>query len=620
MQHRSFRLTYSLMLIFSLFLLTISALIITIHYQKTEELLHQSIEKTMEQSAKNISQQTKEFNSHLLHLCIIGGRLLRDVPLEESGDIWLRFAFDEVTFSPAISDIYAANHQGSFAGATENPELFTRIIDRRSNPSLEVLKRRNLVFEVEKSETTTGKVVEFDPRSRPWFIQGIAAENYYVTEPYQFYGDHSIGITYTCPITNSSRQKTGVIGIDLTLHNLHEMLQDPLLKPTPNSAVYLFHENGQVIGYSENVTTPTGANPDRLLTTDSLKPWIRDSYQAHLKGSAFITSSVTDNVAYKSIYLPLDEYFAGHYHVGVVVPEDDFLAPLEKIRNYGVLLSIGIIALALLLLGFLVSRVSRPILDACKVAGSIRDFRLDVPMNQKSFYYEIAELQNALEQMRIGLRSFGKYLPVDLVRELIVLGKEAEVGGEKRYVVVMFTDIENFTHYSENSSPEKIAEQLNEYFDLLGCCITETGGLIDKYIGDAIMAIWNIPQDIADPEVKAARCALLIQDRLEKANQQWKEQGLPPFQTRIGLHAGEAIVGNLGASFRINYTAIGDVINVTSRLEGINKELGSTVLASQTIYDKIKYEFTCKEHGMVSLKGKSDTVSVYEILQKIGEL
>lgn len=612
------KLTHSLITVFSVFLVIISLSVILINYQKGGELAHQSVERSIAQSAKNIAQQIAEFNNHLLHLCTIGSRMIKDTPLEDVNDQWMRFAYDEVVFNPAITDIYAANSRGSFIGATEKPTIFTRRIDRRTEPPIEITTTRDRHFNAQSTEEKTGQDIEFDPRKRPWFIEGIKANQYHVTDPYLFYADQSIGITYTCPITDTAQQKVGVMGMDLTLDNVQAMLRDPHLKPTPNSVIFIFHENGKVIGHSEQDVVHK--NPDQtihLLELHELQSWVIDSYQTYLRDNQTITSTTTDSVSYKAIYLPLDQQFADHYHVGVIVPENDFLAPLDEIRDYAMIFSGLILLLALLLLGYLVKKISTPILEVCQVAEHIRDFRLDTSVINQSFYREIFELQQALFHMQAGLRSFQKYLPSDLVRELVSMGKEAEVGGKSHYVVVMFTDIQDFTQYSEKIPAAKIAAQLNEYFDILGQNIVESDGIIDKYIGDAVMAIWNIPKTIVNPEAKAAHCALKIQEDLQKANQKWEAKGRPPFFTRIGIHAGEAIVGNLGASFRINYTAIGDVINVTSRLEGANKELGSSILISHTIYDKIKDSFACKKHGLINLKGRSDAIQGYEVIKEM---
>src|SRR5262249_16466960 len=159
---------------------------------------------------------------------------------------------------------------------------------------------------------------------------------------------------------------------------------------------------------------------------------------------------------------------------------------------------------------------------------------------------EISYIATALYLMKKGLRSFQKYVPAVLVRQLIESGEDARIGGIKKPIAILFSDIMNFTSITEKTNPELLTQYLCEYFDELSRIILFQRGTIDKYIGDAIMAFWGAPMPEEEPCQKAAKAALLCFKRLNELNLKWESEGRPVFNTRVGIHLGDAIVGNLG--------------------------------------------------------------------------
>jgi adenylate cyclase len=181
-------------------------------------------------------------------------------------------------------------------------------------------------------------------------------------------------------------------------------------------------------------------------------------------------------------------------------------------------------------------------------------------------------------------------------------------------LVVFFSDIENFTSIAEKMDPTELMEQVCEYFEVLTQVIFSQKGTIDKYIGDSIMAFWGAPVPEEAPCDHAARAALLCQKKIAELNAKWDQQGRPKFVTRIGLHKGEAIVGNLGSIERLNYTAIGDTINISSRLESINKVYHTFIIVSDVVYEEIKDRFILRMIDRVIVKGRTHAISIYELL------
>jgi adenylate cyclase len=179
----------------------------------------------------------------------------------------------------------------------------------------------------------------------------------------------------------------------------------------------------------------------------------------------------------------------------------------------------------------------------------------------------------------------------------------------------MFTDIAGFTTITENLPPARLAEALHLYLDALTAVIQrDTGGTIDKYIGDAIMTFWNAPEPLPDHALRACNAALRCREAEEAlmASDAWR--GLPQFRTRFGLHCGPAIVGHFGGSERLNYTAVGDTVNLAARLEGLNKTYGTTIIASEAIVRAVGGTFVFRQLDIVAAKGKQQATRIYELL------
>jgi adenylate cyclase len=222
--------------------------------------------------------------------------------------------------------------------------------------------------------------------------------------------------------------------------------------------------------------------------------------------------------------------------------------------------------------------------------------------------------------MKTSLRSFGRYVPVDLVREVIASGKEARLGGETRELTLFFSDIAGFTRISERVAPDVLVEQLGEYLEVMSGVVRAEGGTIDKYIGDGIVAFFNAPRLLAAHSAAACRAALAAQAALLDLQTRWVAAGQAAFPTRIGLNMGEVLVGNIGTPERFAYTAIGDAMNLASRLEGLNKTYGTEILASESVRTATKAGFEWRRLDRVAVVGRQQGTPVFELLGVAGRL
>jgi class 3 adenylate cyclase len=274
-----------------------------------------------------------------------------------------------------------------------------------------------------------------------------------------------------------------------------------------------------------------------------------------------------------------------------------------------------LITVPVALLGLLLSsRIVRPLNALEEAMARVRELNLDEAVVLESRFREIVRMRDAVNAMKAGLRSFSKYVPTELVRELIREGNEATLGGRRAELTIFFSDIEGFTTLAEATTPEGLAADLADYFALMTGTILEAGGTVDKYIGDAVMAFWGAPSPRPDHAVAAVRTALLLRRKLDALNIDRVRAGRPPINTRIGLATGEVIVGNFGYENRLNYTVMGDTVNLASRLEGLNKYVGTAALTNEATARATADTVVSRLLGTVAVKGKKEGVRIYEPL------
>ena len=209
--------------------------------------------------------------------------------------------------------------------------------------------------------------------------------------------------------------------------------------------------------------------------------------------------------------------------------------------------------------------------------------------------------------------AFQYYLTPSVINEILKDPSRLKLGGEKKHLTVLFSDIRGFTTISERLSPEELVHLLNEYLTAMTNIVFKYEGLLDKYMGDAIMAVFGAPLPQEDHPARACRTALEMMGELKKLQKKWADEGRPVFDIGIGVNSGDMVVGNMGSEMRFDYTVMGDSVNLGSRLEGINKEYRTNVIISEYTYDRVKEEFFCRELDSVRVKGKELPVKIYEL-------
>ena len=188
------------------------------------------------------------------------------------------------------------------------------------------------------------------------------------------------------------------------------------------------------------------------------------------------------------------------------------------------------------------------------------------------------------------------------------------LGGEKKILTVLFSDIRGFTSISEKLTPEELVEHLNIYLQKMTDIVFDYDGTLDKYVGDEIMAFWGAPLPQEDHALLACSASLRMMDDLNRLNAMWREQGKPVLNIGIGLNSGDMVVGNMGSSSRMDYTLMGDNVNLGARLEGTNKVYGTNIIISEFTYNLVKDHVIARELDLIRVKGKELPVKIYELI------
>jgi len=230
--------------------------------------------------------------------------------------------------------------------------------------------------------------------------------------------------------------------------------------------------------------------------------------------------------------------------------------------------------------------------------------------------FEVRSLQTAFHNLNQAVRSFSKFTPLEVVRHFLSLGAVAQLGVTERNVSIFFSDIAGWTTICEATQPVEVLALLSEYFESMVSIIIEEQGTMLEFIGDAILAIWNAPNDVPDHAVRSISSALRMNQALEDLRRSWVSQGKPEVRIRVGLHSAQVFVGNLGSNMRMKYGVLGDGVNLASRLEELNKRYKTDAMISEDVLKEpgVSDTFLVRPLDVVVVKGRSEPTRIYEVL------
>ena len=454
-------------------------------------------------------------------------------------------------------------------------------------------------------------------------------------------------LSYVLPILNNDKLQ-GIITIDLGVQQLQKYLTK--LTKEKFSSDYDFggvpfilekRANGEivVIGHPDPIyltskleSGSTSVDNKYLLLADKhpdprirtfakiLDDEIKKENDPFLKNPIAVKTAIDDfNIKWFYTWNVINPGMPPDWIVGICARED-----LVEASTYQALKITGLTLFVVTIFGvflaiILSNRMTKPLEHIVKDVVRISEGNIQYSTKAQPFIKELADLVEGIEKMKTGLLSFRKFIPSKIVSRVIRSRKTAEPFAEKKLLTLFFSDLENFTSISENLDPNKLVKFIGTHLAFCTNIIQLEMGTVDKYIGDSVMAFWNAPEICPNHQLKACLAALACQEEMKIFNSKNMAEGLPFVNMRIGIHTGFAFVGNIGSEDRLNYTAVGDSVNLASRLEGTNKIYGTSILISEDTHQEVKGGILIRPVDKVAVKGKSNSIMIYEVLGMDGE-
>ncbi|HTR16873.1 MAG TPA: adenylate/guanylate cyclase domain-containing protein [Acetobacteraceae bacterium] len=449
-----------------------------------------------------------------------------------------------------------------------------------------------------------------DQRTQIWYRTAMNAEGTATTVVHQLPSVLRPGFAVVRALPGG-----GAVGFDVTLDVIGADLAGQ--RASRHGVAFLMDEGGIVLAHSDPGRAVSRTTGEWEALNFSQEPLDQALWTAYATGALLPGSTLAltvDGETWLARLTPLPSVAALPALVVVAAPEADFTGPIA--RAAARMLKVGLAAalVGLGAIGLTASRVTRPLAALSREAVAIGHLDLDKPLRVRSHITEVASLAGTMRTMKATLRAFGQYVPKDLVRQLVDTGGAARLGGERRVVTVMFTDITGFTTLADSMDANRLMWVMSQYFEQVVTSLMADRATIDKFIGDAIMALWNAPT--ADPAHAAHACRAALHCRLvcERLEREFLQQAWPPLRTRFGISTGEVAVGNFGAVDRLAYTALGATVNMASRLESLNKYYGTAILVTAATRTAAGPDFVFRRVDRVLPKGRIEPTDIHELL------
>jgi len=487
-----------------------------------------------------------------------------------------------------------------------------RLIDRAGGRYSDVW--RYLAADGGQVGEETSNQLDYDPRPRPWYRDAVSSRDLVWSDLLVYTSNRQPGITAAYPIVARDGRIIGVAAANIATRQLSDFLAS--LDLGPSGIAFIIDEKEQLIAFPD---------ADRAVHIDGLKASlvkadelglaeVSDALAAHRADPARVVRFASDGRRHLASFTGLPERFGKKWLLAIVVLEDDFVGSLKRNTRDIVGVGLAILVLGMFGVGLLSSWITRPIVRMVGEIHKIQRFDLGDPIALHAPISEITALINALNMMKRALRTFGMFVPRDLVRQLLESGQPVELGGQDRPMTVMFTDVADFTALSERIAPGELMVHLSQHLAAVSECVMDEFGTVDKYIGDAVMAFWGAPEWRDDHALRACVAALRAKRRQAEMNRGWAAQGLPTLHVRIGLNSAGVIVGNIGSEQRMSYTVVGDGVNLASRIEGVNKVYGTQICISDSVATAVGGAILTRPLDVVAVKGRIQGEKLHELV------
>ena len=531
---------------------------------------------------------------------------------------------------PQMDSIYVGFENGAWLQVRRLDELNDEQRERlRATPGAQLAI--NLVRPTESGELPMRRIFEgrqgdeigqldlwkygYDARTRSWYRETMGADRPLVSSPYFAFSVGAPVITVSAPLRG---KVPGVLAADLKLDTFSDFVQAQ--RPGEHGIVMIFDSTGSLIAHPDFAQFVTRAmtHPSQppLPNVKEISSGVAAAVLRQWQGRDHYDGEIRDDQGRDYLFRISKLTLGEQYSVNILLlaAQEDFVQGVRKLQLTGLILAIIAGAAFVPVIWIFGGRMSRSLKSITAQAVKLQNLAAPDTSPVTSYVKEIHELGSTVNLAQRAIWSFARFVPKEIVRRVLDNSISTELGGVREEITVAFTDVRDFTTIAESTDPDILMHQTSRYFSALTEAFLAEGGTVDKFIGDAVMVFWNAPTRQPDHVERACRAALAGKLASEKLNSQFETEGLKPFFTRFGIHVGEAVVGNLGSTERMNYTALGNTVNLASRLEGLNKQFGTAILVSEDVYLRVQHLFQFRALESVVAKGMTRETRIFELV------
>ncbi len=515
---------------------------------------------------------------------------------------------------------------GRFIAALRQPEANTITLEERVwDPA-----RKTADYRIERyADNRYGlRLLDTKTKEQPYYAPGrlwyrLATENPgkgVWTEPYVFASSKKLGVGTSITLHHGDEFR-GVVLVDIELAQISSYLAR--MDVARNGTVFIVDRGRKLVAFPQTAQL-RGVEGDRDAQrglADATHPLLRIAHRslraedvdvAAVDGMKRLRYRDADGEWYRVTLAPVGRM---EWIVGTVIPERDFTGVIERnMENLRMLLPALLLASALTAMIFATVLIAWPLRRLTRRVLQLKELYVDPGRPVASSIREIQQMSDAIWGMETALQSFKRYVPADLVRELLHEGRAATLGTQKRELTILQTSIDRFESLFDVVDSDRLTAQFSTYLEEVTRVLMDAGATVDKYIGDKVQVFWNAPLDAKDHERRACAAALECQRRIAELNAQWTARGSVAFHTRIGIHTGPALVGNIGTSERMSYSLIGDSVNRAVHLTGLNRQYGTRILIGAETCARVAEAFLVRPVDRLREQEDDEGVVFYELV------
>lgn len=622
----SIRLRPWLVMVFVCLVVPVFGAVLAFNYITAERVAREAASRLVERSLHEAGSRTRELIDPMRTMVDAAAGLAAAQPDFLRGSAGFAFLENLLSYSDSVAGVFAGFSDGTFRGVlktragslvqgVEAPAM-AYLARLSRDPQPDVLSSQTIEFIAQDGRVLETRQVPggFDPRTRPWYRGAAAAGARTLSDPYVFASTSETGVTVAAPF-GAAGAPAGVVGADLTLAAIAQHMRDR--RVSANAQSFLVDERDQILAHGQSASGRRAASAPGALPVFGAgeKAVSALSTGRQSAGQLVFMNDTSDGGPVAAITLDLSDSLGKPWALLAMAPLSDFSGALHDNNRRILLLGLAALVIQILLIIGLSRAMAVPLERLAARVDQIRALRCEPPsVAEPSVVHEISALGKAVSTLQATVNSFSAYVPRDLVKQLVDSGQALTLGGQSRYLTLMFTDLEGFSQLSERLPTQTLLKQVSAYLSLVTEVVEAERGTVDKFIGDGAMAFWGAPTEVPDHAWHACVAAVRIQKGLAALNLQWLAEGLEPLKVRIGVHTDSVLVGNIGSTNRMSYTVLGDGVNVAAYLELANKAFDTAICVSQSVVREAGHRLCVRPLDQMSVKSRQSAIVVFELM------